>query len=291
MKLPEILNIKNAIIIIVIATVVKLILLGLAAIGINFFYQSFPIYGYGTLNLSSSLIIDFATIFIAVRLFNVDLNEQLNKIRLITMFLFSLLAIIIWLLILPLVNPLDFFEKLANHKITIHQYDITIFEKPIFNNIFYFFLMVIITPIIEEILYRGIIFNLLLKKYSVTISLTISSLIFAFVHLRFIGFGYLFLYGMLFGFAYYKTKSILTPIFIHFVINLMAMTSKNQYVELNNTTFSKYFLYATLLTAAAIIVFNSLNKGANSIKFERNIFSRKRNMSLKAIKEKPIDNE
>lgn len=291
MKIPGILNIKNAIIIIVIAAVTKLVLWGLASIGINFFYQSFPIYGYRTLILSSSLIIDFVTIFIAVRLFNVDLNEQLNKIKLITIFLFSILAIIIWLLILPLVNPLDFFEKLANHKITIHQYDITIIEKPIFNNIIYFFLMVIITPIIEEILYRGIIFNLLLKKYSVNISLIVSSLIFAFVHLRFIGFGYLFLYGLLFGFAYYKTKSIFTPIIIHFVINLMASTTSYQYIELNNTMLPKYLLCIFVLVTAAVIIFNFLNKGANSIKFETKIFSKKSKILIPKIKEKTNYNE
>lgn len=271
MKLPEILNIKNAIIIIVIAAVAKLVLLGLASIGINFFYQSFPIYGFPTLLLTSSLIIDFVTIFIAVRLFNVDLNEQLNKIRLTRTLLFSLLAILIFILIPPLVNPIDFFEKIVNHKITAHQLDFMILKTPDFFNLFYFFLMVIVTPIIEEILYRGIIFNLFLKKYSVIISITLSSLIFALIHLKFIGIGYLFLYGLLFGFAYYKTKSLFTPILLHVLINFMASITKNQYVELNAITLPKYFLYLIVLLTTLIIVFSSLNKGENSIKFESKI--------------------
>lgn len=275
MKSVRILNIKNAIAIIVIATIVKLILMGLATIGINFYYQSFSIYGFRTLNLFSSLIIDFVTIIIAVRLFNVDLNEQLNNIKLKTIFLFFLLAIFVFLIILPFVNPLDFFEKLTNHKITIHHFNITIFEKPIIYNILYFFLMVIITPILEEILYRGIILNLFLKKYSLKISLIVSSLIFAFFHLRFIGIGYLFLYGLLFGFAYIKTKSLLTPILIHVLINFMATTTSNQYIEINNTTLPKYFLYLIVLLAGTFLIFSLLNKGENSIKFKYKILTKK----------------
>lgn len=268
MNLEKTLNIKNAIIIIVIASIVKLILVVLTLIGRKYFYPSFPIYGFSTLHLFFSLIIDSLTIIFAIRFFNVDINEQLNKVRLKTIVLFTILAILIFLLILPLVNPFDFFKKLANHKITGHHFNLMIFEKPDFNNIPYFFLMVIITPIIEEILYRGIILNLFLKKYSVKISLIVSSLIFAFIHLRFIGIGYLFLYGLLFGFAYYKTKSLFTSILLHFIINLMAVTTSNQYLELNNTTFPKYFLYTVILLIAAFIVFKSLNKGANSIKFK-----------------------
>lgn len=291
MKLEKSLNIKNAIILVVIASIVKLILFGLVVIGMKFFYPSFPIYGFSSLQLFSSLIIDFITIFFAIRLFSVDLKEQLNKIGLTTTFLFSLLAILIFLLILPLVNPVDFFGKIANHKITAHHLDFIIFESPDFFNFFYFFLMVIITPIIEEILYRGIIFNLFLKKYSVIISITLSSLIFAFIHLKFIGIGYLFLYGLLFGFAYYKTKSLFTPILLHFLINLMAVTTSHKYLELNSTTFPKYFLYTTVLLTAAFIVFNSLNKGTNSLRIETKIFRRKNKMPFPEIKEKSIENE
>ncbi len=291
MKLHEILNIKNAIIIIVIAAVAKIVFFGLVVIGMKFLYPSFPIYGFSSLQLFLSLIIDSLTIILAVRLFNVKISDQLNKIKLVTIFLFSLLAILIFNLTLPLVNPIDFFEKLANNKITVHQYDFMIFEKPNFNSIFYFFLMVIITPIIEEILYRGIILNLFLKKYSLKISLIVSSLIFAFVHIEISRFGYLFLSGMLFGFAYYKTKSIYTSIFIHFVINIMAMATSYKYIELNNTTFPKYFLYTAILLTAVFIVFSSLNKGANSIKFATKTLTTKREMPHPKTNDKSTEDE
>lgn len=285
------LNIRNTIILIGIALLAKFILFGLVVLGIKYFFQPLPINSYSNYHLLTSLIIDLVTIIFAARFFNVDIKEQLNKISLTTTLLFSLLAILIFQLILPLVNPVDFFEKISIQIITTHQLDLIIFKNPNFYNIFYFFLMVIITPVIEEILYRGIILNLLLKKYSILVSIILSSIIFAFIHLKFIGIGYLFLYGLFFGFAYYKTKSLFTSILLHFLINLMAVTTSHQYLELNSTTIPKYFLYTVIILTATFIVFNSLNKGANSIKLETKIILRKSKMPFKEIKEKSIENE
>ena len=123
------------------------------------------------------------------------------------------------------------------------------------------------------------------------ISITLSSLIFAIIHLKFIGIGYLFLYGLLFGFAYYKTKSLFTPILLHFLINLMAMTTSNKYLELNSTVISRYFLFTGLILTATFIIFKSLNKGANSIKLETKIILRKSKMPFKQTEENSIKNE
>ena len=105
------LNIRNAIILIGIALLAKFILFGLVVLGIKYFFQPLPINSYSNYHLLTSLIIDLVTIIFAARFFNVDIKEQLNKISLTTTLLFSLLAILIFQLILPLVNPVDFFKK------------------------------------------------------------------------------------------------------------------------------------------------------------------------------------
>src|SRR5690554_3453139 len=105
MNQDKTLNIRNAIILVVIASIVKLFLFGLLVIGMKFFYPSFPMYGFSSLQLFSSLLIDSITIIFAIRLFNVDVKEQLNKIGLTTICMSSLLAILIFLLILPMSNP------------------------------------------------------------------------------------------------------------------------------------------------------------------------------------------
>lgn len=291
MKFERTLNIKNAVILVVIAGIANFILLGLVLLGIHLFYPTFPVDGLSPLIWLCSLIINLGTIIFAIQFFGVEVKNQFNKIKLKPTFLFSLLTVLIFLLILPLVNPIDFFEKIANYKITTHQYDLKVLNPPNFFNVLYFFLMVILTPIIEEILYRGIILHLFLQRYSVKISLILSSLIFAFIHFKFIGFGYLFLYGLLFGFAYYKTNSLFTSILLHFLINLMASTTSNQYIELNNTNFTKYILFIAVLLTTAFIVFNALNKGTNSINFDTKIFTKKSKTPLQEIKDKSVENE
>jgi len=90
------------------------------------------------------------------------------------------------------------------------------FENPISS----FFLIIIIAPIFEEVIFRGVILKQLLKQYSLIISLFISSILFAFIHFNINqGIG-AFFWGMIFGFVYYKTESLIIPIILHLINNL-----------------------------------------------------------------------
>ncbi|WP_100406143.1 CPBP family intramembrane glutamic endopeptidase [Bacillus solitudinis] len=78
----------------------------------------------------------------------------------------------------------------------------------------------IIGPILEEIVFRMIIFGALYKRFNFWIAGFISSVIFAAVHFDFT---HLFVYtamGFVFAFLYVKTKRILVPIIAHVAINL-----------------------------------------------------------------------
>jgi uncharacterized protein len=77
----------------------------------------------------------------------------------------------------------------------------------------------IIGPILEEIIFRKIIFGTLYQKYNFFISALVSSLLFAVVHMEF---EHLLLYatmGFTFAFLYAKTKRIFVPIFAHVTMN------------------------------------------------------------------------
>ena len=73
----------------------------------------------------------------------------------------------------------------------------------------------ILIPIVEEILFRGLIFNRIKCQYNFVAGLLISSLLFGIYHGNIVQGIYATLLGILLGFAYHKTKSILIPIFIH----------------------------------------------------------------------------
>jgi hypothetical protein len=81
-------------------------------------------------------------------------------------------------------------------------------------------LMIILAPIAEEIMFRGIIYNALRIKRSLLTSLILSGFIFAFVHGQAIHFGEIFVIGVLLAYIYERTKSLIAPITLHIVLNL-----------------------------------------------------------------------
>jgi hypothetical protein len=77
----------------------------------------------------------------------------------------------------------------------------------------------IAAPLLEEILFRGIILHGLLKNYKAGISIAFSSLLFALIHGNVAqGLG-AFLMGLFMGWLYWKTRSLYLPILLHFVNN------------------------------------------------------------------------
>ena len=81
----------------------------------------------------------------------------------------------------------------------------------------------IIGPILEEIVFRMIIFGTLYKRFNFWIAAVASSLVFAFVHFDFT---HLLVYtamGLVFSFLYVHTKRIIVPIIAHVAMNSFVM--------------------------------------------------------------------
>lgn len=85
-----------------------------------------------------------------------------------------------------------------------------------------FFAMAILPPLLEEILFRGILLNQFLKIYSVWASIIVSAALFGAAHANppqivagFVG-------GCFLGWVYFKTRNIWYCILIHFVNNTLA---------------------------------------------------------------------
>lgn len=89
-------------------------------------------------------------------------------------------------------------------------------------NIWGFISAVILAPLLEEFIFRGIILNGLLKKVSPIKAILLSSFLFAFVHLNPWQFVSAFLIGLIMGWVYFKTGNLLYAIFIHFTNNFLA---------------------------------------------------------------------
>lgn len=89
----------------------------------------------------------------------------------------------------------------------------------------------IIGPILEEIVFRKIIFGVLHKRFNFFISALISSVIFALAHQEPV---HILLYsamGFTFAFLYVKTGRIAVPIFAHVTMNTMVVLVQTVYKD------------------------------------------------------------
>lgn len=77
------------------------------------------------------------------------------------------------------------------------------------------FLGVVMAPLVEEILFRGVIFRFLASRSSMALASTVSGLLFALVHFNTLSFLPLFLLGILLARAYNQTGCIGVPIAMH----------------------------------------------------------------------------
>lgn len=163
-----------------------------------------------------------------------DLNPINFKIVIIILFT----SIIIFLFNPIISEPFNYFKNATNGKILVS------IPKNInldFQFIFSFLSYVIVAPIIEEIIHRGMVFNYLKRIFKVKNAIIISSFLFAIIHFQFSGEGIIkLIYGLVFCISYQKTKSLITPITFHILINLISHLTMEQIIEATAINLSRY---------------------------------------------------
>jgi len=86
-----------------------------------------------------------------------------------------------------------------------------------------FFTVVILVPVSEEILFRGMAYTTLKDRFGVHGGILLSTLLFSLLHQMVFYFVPIFLMGLAFAYVYERTGSLLPSIFSHALINLSAM--------------------------------------------------------------------
>lgn len=87
------------------------------------------------------------------------------------------------------------------------------------NMLFIFMTVAIAAPILEEVLFRGIILDGFLKNYSPWKAIIWSAVIFGLVHMNPYQFIVAMMIGIIMGWIYWKTRSLWLCILIHFINN------------------------------------------------------------------------
>ncbi len=181
-----------------------------------------------------------------------ELNFKLTnfKISLLLICTTLLLLIIIRYPIIILLNTIDFFK----------------FSAPYQSNVIQEFMpytlisTCILAPIFEEVIFRGIILNGLLKSYNPLKAIAFSSLLFGLVHLNPIQIVAALTMGIFAGWVYYKTKSIGYTILIHAVNNIavMGLVSIISHLQKNAIQSLKQYENLFLVVFALLIILFSI---------------------------------
>ena len=102
---------------------------------------------------------------------------------------------------------------------------------PLLYNALEIIFIVIVAPILEEVLFRGIFIHRWSTKWSIATATIVSSIVFGCLHLDFIGAS---IAGFILALTYLKTRSLLVPIAIHLLNNLIAILLSLFYLLYSN---------------------------------------------------------
>jgi hypothetical protein len=124
-----------------------------------------------------------------------------------------------------------------------------------------------IGPVFEEIIFRGIILKGLLTRYSVKVSILLSSLMFGLIHLKPEQIWGAILLGLFFGFIYFKTKSVGTVILLHSFANICVFVFKYFQASFNLTYFN-LTVFVLLSVSSSIVIFFIIRRLITGLKIE-----------------------
>lgn len=116
-------------------------------------------------------------------------------------------------------------EEMEKYSESVDRYsDVEAEVVPMADKLLYYISTVLLVPLGEELLFRGLTLGAFLKRYPAWISVTISALIFGICHGLSIHIGYAFLSGIVIGCVYCFTRNIFYTYIIHLIFNFFGGT-------------------------------------------------------------------
>ena len=116
-------------------------------------------------------------------------------------------------------------EEMEKYSESVNRYsDVEVETVPMADKLLYYVATVLLVPLGEEILFRGLTLGAFLKRYPAWISIIISALLFGLCHGLSIHIGYAFLSGIVIGCVYCFTRNIFYTYIIHLIFNFFGGT-------------------------------------------------------------------
>ncbi len=145
-------------------------------------------------------------------------------------------ALYSFILILPLIFAFNYITEPLTSWMEIPPFFEEFLQQVQENKISSFISIVIFAPVLEELFCRGIILRGLLKHMSPAKAIVWSALMFGIMHLNPWQAIPAFILGLLMGWIYWKTHSLWSVIFIHFVNNGFSYLITTMYPQLPSDT-------------------------------------------------------
>ena len=116
-----------------------------------------------------------------------------------------------------------------------------------------------ITPFVEEFLFRGAIQKTLSKSMSIKAAIIIQAILFGIYHGNLIQGIYTIFLGLVFGYVAYKCKSIWPAVVVHAVNNIIALTADLYFPTFLDNIIG-YIAIITIGILIMVVTFKSINK-------------------------------
>lgn len=173
------------------------------------------------LMLAVTALSGFAAILFFKSRYQLDLKED-SKIlygkEIMQGFTWMLLISFIWSFVSIFINA--FLNTIGLSDLSQNIY----FSHHFFGNLCLFVSVVFVAPIVEECVFRGLLFRNF-AKYHVGFAMVFSSVCFALMHMNIVQGAPTFFMGLVLAYFYWKTKSLKTSIGIHMLNNAVGMIS------------------------------------------------------------------
>lgn len=166
-------------------------------------------------------------------------------------------ALIRFVIVIPFDNPGTFFNLLKDSTLRFYTLSLDISIPGIAVALRW-----ALIPLVEEILFRGLILTLFLKIFTPPKAILLNTFIFSLYHVNLSWFFGLFIMGLVLCVIFYKTNSILISTFSHYILynGLLKIES----LEYNRTW--ELLVYFSIYVFSVVIVILLLRKPMNTLK-------------------------
>lgn len=113
----------------------------------------------------------------------------------------------------------------------------------------------IIAPILEEILFRGLVLDQLRKHIALPLALIIQALLFGLIHLNIVQGSYAFVAGIILGLAMIWSRSLVIPVVMHIGMNLSGVFLSEYGAGLSNSVYLALAIVSFIMIPSCMVFF------------------------------------